>query len=52
MSCNFSFQILKNPKRLMLPSMDLMGFEARWYFVIYYVHIFFILNLEMLFRRY
>ena len=34
-------QILKNLKRLMLLSVDLMGFEANWYLIIYYVHIFF-----------
>ena len=36
----------------MLLSVDLMGFEANWYLSIYYVYIFFILNLDMLFRRY
>lgn len=36
----------------MLLSVDLRGFEANWYWVIYYVYIFFILNLEMLFRSY
>lgn len=35
------FQILKNRKRLMLLSVDLRGFEANWYWVIYYVYIFF-----------
>jgi hypothetical protein len=45
------FQILKILRRLMLLSVDLMGAKANWYLIIYYVHIFFILNLEMLFRR-
>lgn len=35
----------------MLLSVDLMGFEANWYLIIYYVYIFFILNLEMLFQK-
>lgn len=48
----YFFQILKYLKRLMLLSVDLMGFEAHWYLSIYCVYIFFMLNLEMRFRRY
>lgn len=36
----------------MLLNVDLTGFEAIWYLIIYCVYIFFMLNLEMLFRRY
>lgn len=36
----FFFQILKNLKRWMLLSVDLMGFERNRYLIIYFVYIF------------